>query len=369
MFKKFLVSLIVFSMLVTCCITAQTYAAELKIGAWVGVQPTEAELTAYQGLQQRKLDIVHQFINWSTNFDWVKPYADAVYKNSSTLMITWEPWEYNTADIKDGRADAYITKMAQDIKSYGKEIWLRPLHEANGNWYPWAIGYPGKVNTNDTYKAAFKHIVTIFRNNGVSNVKWVYTVNCSNVGDGTSYTGFYPGDDYVDYTSIDGYNWGTTQSWGSVWQTFDEIFSQPYNALKAIDKPIMIAEWASTEIGGDKAKWISESFNTISASYSRIFAAVWFSENKETDWRINSSSTALEAYRRAVSPAAVKYGDLNNDQEVNSTDFAILKAFLLGIIKDVDRTAADLNADGDVNSTDSAIMKRYILGIITTLPV
>jgi len=69
--------------------------------------------------------------------------------------------EYNTVDIKNGKADAYITRMAQDMKAYGKEIWLRPLHEANGDWYPWAIGYSSRVNTNETYIAAFRHIVDI----------------------------------------------------------------------------------------------------------------------------------------------------------------------------------------------------------------
>ncbi len=369
MIKKILMSLLVFSMVISCCIATPAYAADLKIGAWVGTQPTETEIVKYQEIQQRKLEIVHQFVNWSTNFDWVKPYADAVYKNGSILMITWEPWEYNTVDIKNGKADAYLTKMAQDIKSYGKEIWLRPLHEANGNWYPWAIGYTGKINTNETYIAAFRHVVDVFRNNGVSNVKWVYNVNCSNVGDGTSYLDYYPGDNYVDYTSVDGYNWGTTQSWGSVWQTFDQIFSQSYNALKTINKPIIIAEWASTEVGGDKAKWITESFNTIKTSYPKIFAALWFSENKETDWRINSSNSSLESYRKAISPpVSVKYGDLNKDGAIDAIDFSILKGYVLGNNKDIDTIAADVNLDGSVDSLDFSILKKYLLGLITVLP-
>jgi len=87
-----------------------------------GTQPSESAIKSFQELQGRKLDIVHQFINWSTDFSWVRPYADAVYNNGSILMITWEPWEYNTVDIKNGKADAYITRMAQDMKAYGKEF-------------------------------------------------------------------------------------------------------------------------------------------------------------------------------------------------------------------------------------------------------
>uniref|UniRef100_UPI00355C9EEE Endoglucanase H,Endothelin-1 receptor,Soluble cytochrome b562 n=1 Tax=Homo sapiens TaxID=9606 RepID=UPI00355C9EEE len=279
---------------------ASNYNSGLKIGAWVGTQPSESAIKSFQELQGRKLDIVHQFINWSTDFSWVRPYADAVYNNGSILMITWEPWEYNTVDIKNGKADAYITRMAQDMKAYGKEIWLRPLHAANGDWYPWAIGYSSRVNTNETYIAAFRHIVDIFRANGATNVKWVFNVNCDNVGNGTSYLGHYPGDNYVDYTSIDGYNWGTTQSWGSQWQSFDQVFSRAYQALASINKPIIIAEFASAEIGGNKARWITEAYNSIRTSYNKVIAAVWFHENKETDWRINSSPEALAAYREAI---------------------------------------------------------------------
>lgn len=390
MIRKILAILLALSML-ACIVPIQVYGGdanrELKIGAWIGSWPTESELNTYQELQQRKLDIVHMFMNWSTDFNYIKPNVDAVYKNGSILMITWEPWEYTTVDINNGKADSYLNAMAQDIKSYGKEIWLRPLHEANGDWYPWAIGHKNRVNTNETYKAAFRRVVDIFRQNGAANVKWVHNVNCNNVGEGTSFLDFYPGNDYVDYTSIDGYNWGTTQSWGSVWQTFDQIFLQSYNAVKTLNKPIILAEFASAEIGGDKAKWITESFNTIRTSYDMIFAAVWFHENKETDWRINSSAATLEAYRKAVAgnqsspspsptptptvtPDTVKIGDLNYDDKINSTDYSLLKRYILGLITFESQEAeerfikaADINKDGKVNSTDYASLKRIILGL------
>jgi len=39
------------------------YNSGLKIGAWVGTQPSESAIKSFQELQGRKLDIVHQFIN------------------------------------------------------------------------------------------------------------------------------------------------------------------------------------------------------------------------------------------------------------------------------------------------------------------
>jgi len=364
---------------------------ELKIGAWIGDQPTYQGIKDFNQLQGRDLDIAHMFINWSTNFDFVRTHADAVYANNAILLLTWEPWEYDTVQIMNGNADSYIRRMAQDMKYYGKEIWLRPLHEANGDWYPWAIGYQSGKNTNSTYIAAFRRIVDIFRSEGAYNVKWVFNVNCNNVGPNTSFTGFYPGDNYVDYNSIDGYNWGTTQSWGSTWQTFDQIFSEAYNNLRNYNKPIIIAEWASAEIGGNKAQWITDSFNRIKSSYDKIFALVWFSHNKETDWRINSSEAALNAYRNAIKKTSVTptstvtiaptptptpsptvvYGDVNRDGKFDSLDFGLLRMYLMGKIKDdsINKVAGDVDGNGDVNSLDFACMRKRLLGKIDKFPV
>jgi len=365
--------------------TSKSYAGdELKVGAWLGFQPTDSGIKEFNQLEGRDLDIVHMFFDWNTNFDFVKLHADPVYANDAILLLTWEPWQYNTVQIMNGETDSYIRKMAQDMKSYGEEIWLRPLHEANGDWYPWAMGYEGGLNTNSTYISAFRRIVDIFRSEGASNVKWVYNINCDNVGPNTSYTGHYPGDDYVDYNSIDGYNWGTTQSWGSTWQSFDQIYLRGYNSLKNYDKQIIIAEWASAEIGGNKAQWITDSFNRIKSSYDKIFAAVWFSHDKETDWRINSSDATLEAYKNAIknsnttpttaptttpistpTPSSVVKGDVNGDGVFNSLDFGTFRMILLGM--DVEKyqywhIAADMNGDGDQNAIDFGFMRKKLLG-------
>ncbi|WP_185966874.1 cellulose binding domain-containing protein [Clostridium sp. HBUAS56017] len=269
---------------------------EIKYGAFFADQPTTQGIKDFENLQQKHLDVVNMFINWKTNFSDIKANFDAVYGNNSKMSLTWEAWGMSNLDIANGLKDEYIRQMAQDIKTYNKDIIIRLFHESNGNWYDWALG-DSKVNTNETFIAAFRHVVDIFREVGASNVKWDFNVNASSVGKGASYLGNYPGDDYVDIISMDGYNWGTTQSWGSTWQSFDEIFSQAYNAVKVKNKPISISEFAATEIGGDKAEWYTDAFNSINSDkYSLINTIVTFSIDKETDWRINSSEAALKAY-------------------------------------------------------------------------
>jgi len=111
---------------------------------------------------------------------------------------------------------------------------------------------------------------------------------------------YFPGDDVVDLVAIDGYNWGRTRDW-SVWQSFEEIFSDAYKTATALSKrPIIIGEAASAEIGGSKSLWISDGFKQLRRSFPRIEALIWFDVQKESDWRIASSPESLKAFRTSA---------------------------------------------------------------------
>ena len=278
-----------------------------QIGAWVGgpgqyPQPTRENVQAFQEMQGNHIDLISHFALFDVN-DWnnVKTYADVAKQTGSTLVVTWMANGYGAQDIVDGRTDNYIREFAKGVKSFGDEIWMRPLHEANGDWYDWGVGKAGAGNTDANVAEAFRHIVKIFRDENVTNVKWVWTTNASNQGSGTTLTGNYPGDAYVDYISIDGYNWGKSQSWSN-WQTFSQVFKKAYNALASIDKPLFIAEISSSEKGGSKAEWITDMFEQFRTNFSRVFAVMWFSQSKENegDWALNTSQAAVDAWKAGV---------------------------------------------------------------------
>ena len=279
-----------------------------QIGAWVGgpgqyPQPTQQNVQAFQDLQGTHLDLISYFALFDIN-DWnaTEEYANVAKNNGSTLVVTWMANGYNAQDLVDGKADTYIRDYAKGVKGYGEEIWLRPLHEANGDWYDWGVGKSGAGNTDANVAEAFRHIVKIFKEEGVTNVKWVWTTNASNSGKGSTLTGNYPGDDYVDYISIDGYNWGTCQSWSS-WQTFSQVFKKAYDALAKVNKPLFIAEISSSERGGNKAEWITDMFEHFATDFSRVFAVMWFSQSKEAnegDWALNTSQAAVDAWKAGI---------------------------------------------------------------------
>ena len=79
---------------------------------------------------------------------------------------------------------------------------IRFGHEMNGDWYGWS-GQPA------AYVAAWRHVVSVFRGEGAANVKWVWSPNVDN-GD-YPFARYFPGDSWVDYVALDGYNWGRSR--------------------------------------------------------------------------------------------------------------------------------------------------------------
>jgi beta-mannanase len=312
---------------------ATAHAADpLQIGAWVGSasdtsrdgnypQPTRANVSAFVDLQGHPVDYVEFYSNWPEAWAKSKTYADIAASFGAKLFVTWQPSGYTAPDIVSGKADAYLTKYATDLKDYPNEVWLRPLHEANGgDWYSWAVGNSSMANTNEDVAEAFRHIVRIFRDVGATKVKWVWTTNAQNMttGNPTSYEGTYPGDEWCDYISIDGYNFGkfhtvANSGWNSSWQTFSQVFKPAYTALAGINKPIFVAEFGSSELGGDKAKWTRDAFASLPSTFPRFFALMVFSMNDANgDWRINTTDSSLQAWKECISKYAPTSGILRH---------------------------------------------------------
>jgi beta-mannanase len=286
-----------------------TTPATLYYGAYAGDNGDMTKVTQFETDAGKKLSIVMWYQGWEVadDFDQFQPTVmNNVRNHGSIPMITWEPWDYtkganqpaySLSAIINGNHDAYIRKWALDSKAWGKPYFLRFAHEMNGNWYPWAERANG--NSAGQYVQAWKHVRDIFTQEGVTNVTWVWSVN---IVDATStpINTMYPGDNYVDWVAMDGYNGGSALPWGG-WKSFTQVFQQTYNEIGAItQKPLMVSETASAEAGGSKANWITNAYGTEVANMPKIKGIIWFNANKETDWRITSTTQTKNAYRTAV---------------------------------------------------------------------
>jgi hypothetical protein len=239
-------------------------------------------------------------------------------------MVTWEPWHrgkdghaVSLADIAAGAYDGYLRRYARQIRAYGGPLFFRPMHEMDGNWYPWS-GVRGD-NTPQDFIRAWRHMHQVFHRNGARNATWVWCVNHWSVPHTAANVieGYWPGSHYVDWVGISGFDSGLVRL-PFLWQSFDEVFSSRYREVLRYRKPVMIAETGAPETGGDKAAWIEDAFASLLARYPKLGAIVWYDRRdpgqpRIGDWRIESSRAALAAFRAAIedprvlsAPAAVR---------------------------------------------------------------
>ncbi len=259
---------------------------------------------------QKQLGISFHSAKWYQ--DWSEPFNSSIAKSfhdsGFVPELTWQPQQNDSQgvaynDVTSGKYDSYLTASAQVVKNLGFTLRISLAPEMNTDWVAWGLGKQG--NTAENHKAFWQYVVKKFRDNGANNVDWIWSPNIVYNGAPATYGQMYPGDGYVTYLGLDGYNWGTTQSW-SAWQSFKEIFQPSYRSLTALtSKKILIMETASTEIGGDKAAWITDMFGQLKNGFSQIQGFTWFDINKETDWRIESSQASREAFVQAVQGTSV----------------------------------------------------------------
>jgi len=220
-------------------------------------------------------------------------------------LITLELWNpsaglnqpsFSMSAIKSGSQDAFLRKYAQGAKAYGGEVWLRPFHEMNGNWYPWGGTVNG--NTPQLCKEAWQHMHDIFVQEGATNVKFVWSPNIEGVPgyNAKSIPSYWPGEAYVDVICLDGFNFGPGDR--MEWRSFQDLFDTPYDTVAKLSatRPIIVGEVGCATKGGDKAKWISDMFRVIPSRFPRIVGVVWFNQKKDRDWRAESSSSSLSAF-------------------------------------------------------------------------
>jgi mannan endo-1,4-beta-mannosidase len=268
----------------------------------LGVNLADSTLAAINGFADL-IGVRPRIIMWYQQ--WSDPlfYPDqleAVAAAGATPMVTWDP-SLNGAgiplsQIADGRYDSYIRASAEAAAAWKHRLYIRFAHEMNLPGSPFGPGRDG--NTPATFIAAWRHVVTIFRQASATNVEWVWSPNDDCEGK-CPFTSFYPGDVWVDWVSLDGYNYSSLGN--DPWLTFAQIFGPSYAVLTHMtSKPLMIGETGSVEDGGSKAEWITDMGHDFATQFKRVRGVIWFQRVKEADWRVNSSSQSLAAFRSLV---------------------------------------------------------------------
>ena len=291
---------------------ASAAGAPIKLGVYTAAQgqlgaPEDAGwLDNYAATVGRNPDIVMDYSNVTDPLLTGREISN-LQARGETPMVTWQLFQsgyggptISLDELAAGNYDSYLHKAAALAKTLPFEVMIRFGHEMNGDWYGWSGNPTGYVN-------AWRHVVGVFRQDGATNVKWVWSPNVDYNGS-YPFASYFPGDSWVDYVALDGYNWGTAGQGPNRWESLYEVFASSYAKITQLSsKPVIIAETSSSEAGGNKADWIRDGFlKTIPQKFPRVSAVLWFDRNAEEDWRINTSSASLAAYREVV--ASTLYG-------------------------------------------------------------
>ncbi|MEX2284489.1 MAG: glycosyl hydrolase [Gemmatimonadota bacterium] len=242
----------------------------------------------------------------------------AIAELGSIPVITWEPWlvdfenrlhpELPLRDARDrgglaaiakGDYDFYIDAWARDAAAFKSTILVRFAHEMNDPYrYPWG---PQNNSTGD-FIAAWQRVHQRFRAAGASNVLWVWAPHVAYAG----YEAFYPGADFVDWVATGVLNYGTVAQW-SKWWSFDEIFGQRYPRLASFNKPLMIAEFGTLAVGGDRVAWYRDALTDLKTRFPAVHAILFFEVSHDKtvtyqvlDWAIARDTATLDVVRKTL---------------------------------------------------------------------
>jgi hypothetical protein len=274
-------------------------------------------------LEQRlgtTLPLVHVYTAWGDKPDQQFPWrlVTAIWSMGSVPMVTWEPWltdfenaqhpalplradrdRHGLAAVARGDYDFYIDAWAEAAAEFGRPMLVRFGHEMNDPYrYPWGPQH----NTKEEFIAAWQHVVGRFRLIGAHQVLWVWSPHVAY----EYWELYYPGDVYVDWVSTGALNFGTVAHW-SAWWTFDELFGQKYDALASFGKPLMVDEFASLAVGGDRAAWYRDALRDLPTRYPAVKALLFFNAREDqtvtyqkVDWSVVEDESVANTIATAI---------------------------------------------------------------------
>jgi mannan endo-1,4-beta-mannosidase len=223
---------------------------------------------------------------------WLKPFqvgfAASAAKHGAATLVQIDARNASLANIARGRYDSYWRSYADEVKTFGAPVILSFDHEMNGDWYPWGYRHESPA----TFVAAWRHVVTIFREQGARNVTWLWTVNIiDRLDDVTEPAPWWPGSSYVNWVGIDGYYYSPST-------VFSSLFGATIAEVRELTHdPILIAETGAA-IAADQSAKIADLF--LGVRTFGLLGFVLFDQDgvQETQsWRI-SSPAAYAALRQ-----------------------------------------------------------------------
>ena len=230
-------------------------------GAYAPPRKTEDPMGGIRRLESqigRQLAIDHEYYLWNEPIPTPRqtwdassgrlPFIDWNARNTDGSAVPW-------SQIANGSQDAMDHPAGQRLQS----VRVR-RSTSRSTTSPKTIS--ATWGTPADYAAAFRHVVDIFRSQGVSNVAFVWDMMnwTFDQRSGRDPNAYYPGDGYVDIIGVDGYNTYPGKA-GTSWESFQQIFQPANDFAFNHNKPWMAVETGTEEDPqqpGRKGQWFRD---------------------------------------------------------------------------------------------------------------
>lgn len=217
--------------------------------------------------------------------------------------------------IVAGKFDDDLRKWAKGAAQFKAPLLVEWGTECNGRWFSWNGKWNGGKAGPAKFVSAWRHIVQLMRENGATNITWVWHVNDSDVPE-TAWNrleNYYPGDDCVDWLAVSAYG-PLKPNDGEDAERLRDILDKVYPRLISLapKKPLILAEFGCTRHHPDitAADWARDALNDLfSNRWPAICGFCWWNEawpnddNKkhDTDMVIMHDPALSEVFRDQLS--------------------------------------------------------------------
>jgi mannan endo-1,4-beta-mannosidase len=257
-----------------------------------GVPASYTPVKSFARAADVHVNVALYYSGWNEKFQ--SAFAIQAAENGAVPFIQIDPARVKFTAIIDGAYDTYLKTFATQVAGYGKNtrhgVIIGFGHEMNGRWSPWGYGHvPSRL-----FVAAWRHVVTIFRQQGADDVTWLWTVNVVAKKAGIPPPNpWWPGRRYVTWIGIDGYYF--KRSW-----TFASLFGRTVKDLIPLARvpiPILISETGAAP-GARKAAKITNLFTGV-RNYG-LLGLVWFDAGRVQSSRLSTSKQFAAFHRGAL---------------------------------------------------------------------
>lgn len=319
--------------------TMQIESPRSILGAFPGASPADPQqINPFERWLGTRFGVVVLYVNADVPVSVRNSFLEGmtrVWQTGHVPIVTWLPYIGDedttpatiTRQVRDGEYDDVIDwwtdalsawLWADDAVTGGpRRLYFRPFPEMNGDWLPWSVLESGDETAFiDAWR--YVHELLMDEIGSADRIQWLWNPNATEHG-AVPTEACYPGDAYVDWIGIDGYNWGDVRA-ASGWQSPAEVFEPMRSRLVEIaDKPLSIPEFGTTSRkDGEwnvaaKRDWIREVFAYLETNDVRMHC--WFNIDKETDWAVFDGDRGTGTY-----------------EDEDGRQYAVYDAFRTGVV-------------------------------------